>query len=77
MITHAAKVAHLTRLGFTVGARDRRLNASFPGAFMVAEPYVANEVAIPRLDASAVHWCIVGDSLVQLVSEAYAIWEDE
>lgn len=67
--TTAEKRAWLKRRGFVVGERDPRLNTDYPGAFMVAEAFEPDEV--PTRDGSNGPWCIVGDDLDSLISEAF------
>lgn len=62
------KIAWLRKHGFTVGARDTRLNTAFIGTWMVAENY---ELGHTQVDGSGGVWCIVGTSLAQIVDDAY------
>lgn len=66
------EVDQLVEEGFTVGVRDPRLNTRYTGKFMVAESYEDDET--PTEDGSNGPWCIVGDDLCELVSEAWRVW---
>lgn len=68
-MTHEQKVNALVAAGFTVGDRDHRLNTSFPGKFMVVEPYDEDE--LPTKDGRNGPWCLVGDDIQVLVAEGY------
>lgn len=57
--------------GFTVGARDPRINTNYPGAFMVVEAH--DESELPTEDGSNGPWAIVGDDLQALIDEAYEV----
>lgn len=76
MTSTADKAAWLREQGFTVGARDSRLNRKYAGAFMVVEAHEESE--LPTDDGSNGPWCIVGDDLDALVRQAYrTAWCDE
>jgi hypothetical protein len=63
------KQAHLESYGFEVGARNPQLNTNYPGQFMVTEGYDQSE--LPTADGSNGPWCITGDDLDELITEAY------
>jgi len=69
------KMDALKKAGFIVGPRDKRLNRAFAGVFMVAEPYQKDQT--PTDDASKGPWCIVGNNLAALITQAYEQWEHE
>lgn len=67
----------LERHGYLCGARDPRLNTNHVGAFMVTEadyqdPHYGYE--LPTEDGANGPWCIVGDDLSSLISEAYDVF---
>jgi hypothetical protein len=66
------KRRRLEAAGFVVGPRDPRLNTDFPGIYMIAEPYEDDE--LPTRDGSNGPWCIVGDDLHELITEAHEAW---
>lgn len=68
------KIAFLRSYGWTVGERNSRINTDYPGAFMCAEPFEADE--LPTRDGSNGPWCIVGDDLPALVDEAHSFLRD-
>lgn len=74
-MTFEEKRSLLESRGWTVGARDARLNTDHEGAFMCVEAHDENE--LPTRDASNGPWCIVGDDLPALVDEAYAFTMEE
>lgn len=59
----------LEKAGWHVGARDPQLNTRHAGAFMCAEPY--EKGVTTSQDGQNGPWCVVGDDLESLVSEAY------
>jgi hypothetical protein len=59
--------------GFIIGARDPRLNSNFPGRYMVAEPH--DESELPTKDGSNGPWCVVGDDLDELITQAADFFE--
>ena len=69
------KLVMLTKMGFTCGARDARLNRRFPGKFMVVEYHEESE--LPTEDGRNGPWCIVGDDLEELIDEAFNVWGDQ
>jgi hypothetical protein len=69
-MTNEEKKAFLERRGWTVGARDPRLNTDYPGEFMAVEPHEESE--LPTRDGANGPWCVVGNDLPVLVDEAYA-----
>lgn len=69
-MTTEQKRTYLETRGWTVGARDPRLNSDYPGAFMAVEPHEESE--LPTRDGRNGPWCVVGDDLPALIAEAYA-----
>lgn len=67
------KRAKLEAAGFTVGARDARINTDFPGRFMVAGAY--DESELPTRNGASGPWAIVGNDLSALINEAFGTWE--
>lgn len=61
--------ATLEQHGFTVGARDPRVNRAFTGKFMVIEQHEDSQ--LPTDDARNGPWAIVGDDLDDLIEQAY------
>lgn len=71
-----AKRSYLEACGFKIGPRDPRgINTNYPGAFMVAEDYEADE--LPTEDGSNGPWCIVGDNLDDMIAQAFDVWFDD
>lgn len=66
------KVAALKAMGFTVDARDPRLNTAFKGGFMVVEGHEESE--LPTESGCNGPWCVVGDDLAELVDTAFGCW---
>ncbi len=62
------EVDQLLEEGFIVGLRDDAYGGTNPGRFMVMEG--AGE------EHSEDEWCVVGDDLAALVSEAWNLWAD-
>jgi len=69
------KMEALKKAGFIVGPRDPRLNRAFKGIFMVAAHY--EKTQRPTDDASKGPWCIVGNNLAALITQAYDFWEPD
>lgn len=69
------KRQQLKRAGFTVGPRDPRLNRRYPGIFMVVEDY--DESELPTDDGANGPWCIVGNDLKALISQAYELFKGD
>jgi hypothetical protein len=69
------KRTYLETLGYFCGARDTRLNTKFPGKFVVTDNDW-KEYHLPTQDGSNGPWCIVGDSLDDLICQAFNIWYD-
>jgi hypothetical protein len=70
------KRAYLDAMGFRIGERDPRgINTNYPGRYMVAEDYGDDE--LPTEDGSNGPWCIVGDDLDALITEAFYVWFDD
>lgn len=67
------KIEVLRKMGFTIGERDPNFNRAFVGKYMVIEPHEKSEG--PTDDGRNGPWCIVGDSLVALVEEAFNCYE--
>lgn len=67
------RIKWLRNHGFTVGARDERMNTAFVGTWMVAENYILGHT---QEDARGGVWCIVGNSLAQIVDDAYENFYD-
>ncbi len=57
--------------GYEIGVRDPRLNSDYPGCFMVVESHEPSE--LPTRDGRNGPWCIVGDDLAALVTEAFEV----
>lgn len=73
-MTHEQKTAVLKAYGFTVGARDARLNTDHPGNLMVLEGSIQEaeqDHDLPTANGCDGPWCVVGDSLPELVDEAF------
>lgn len=66
---HYQMKQELEARGFIIGERDLRRNTAFKGRYMVAEPIDA--ALLPTEDASRGGWCIVGDSLPDLIQDTY------
>lgn len=62
------KIDRLRALGYTVGARDERVNTLYPGRYMVIESH--DESELPTRDGSNGPWAIVGDDLNELINDA-------
>ena len=58
-LTHEQKIVVLRSYGFIVGDRDPARNVEHPGKYMVLEA-----------DDDPEAWCVVGDSIEELVDEA-------
>jgi len=73
MTTMQHRIALLEKYGFTVGDRDARLNARYPGNYMVVEANAADigDYELPTEDGANGPWCIVGDDLEAIVVEAH------
>lgn len=70
----AGNEALLDDFGFIAGDRDPAMNTSFAGRFMVCEPY---EDGQSQPDGSGGVWCVVGDDLDMLMTEAVEFFELE
>lgn len=70
MTSRSEKIAFLQSYGWTVGARDPRINTDHAGAFMCVEPHEDSE--LPTRDGANGPWAIVGDDLEALIDEAHA-----
>jgi len=68
------KADELRSWGFTVGARDPRLNRAYAGQFMVVEWHTEDE--LPTWDGRDGPWCVVGDNLDALIEIAHDCWVD-
>lgn len=62
--------------GYCLGVRDPRLNTNYPGEYMVTESDFA-DYELPTKDGSNGPWCIVGDDLDRLVTEAFSVHFDD
>lgn len=69
------KTLCLQAYGFTVGPRDPRLNTDHEGDFMVVEYHQDDE--LPTRDGANGPWCLVGNDLDTLVTEAFKFWAGE
>ena len=70
-----AKRAALEKMGFVIGKRDPNMNRAFAGRYMVAESYDAGTIQDDAQGGDGV-WCIVGDHLEGLITEAAQFWCD-
>lgn len=63
------------RCGFTVGARDPRVNTDYPGKFMVIEDYADAELPCANGGESG-SWAVVGDDLDEMIDQAFDVASD-
>lgn len=62
-------IEQLKQMGWHVGERDPLMNRAFSGKFMVSEPLQEGD-PYPTDDASDGRFCLVGDDLNALATEA-------
>ena len=67
------KIKALEGCGFEVGARDPRLNTKYTGRFMVLECRASVPPGEHAEGQDCGSWCIVGDDLGALVTEAFDV----
>lgn len=74
-MTPNKQLTALRSWGFICGERDPRINTDYPGTQMVVEAH--DESELPTRNGANGPWAIVGDSLPELVAEAYEVWAPE
>lgn len=65
-----AKAAELASNGYTLGAREPKLNTNHLGVFMIVEA-LGEWDGKPTPDGANGPWCIVGDDLAAMIEEAH------
>lgn len=66
-----AKAAELASHGFAIGMREPKLNTDHKGVFMIVE-HLEEWDGVPTANGANGPWCIVGDDLEALITEAHA-----
>ena len=74
-MTYEEQKRWLQMRGFIVGKRDPLMNTTVTGDFMVSDPYPAGYTQLHGADAAEL-WCLVGDSLPELVADAFSQFHD-